>query len=220
MTPYHLIIGNRNTSSWSFRAWLAMRQSGAAFGETLVALDSLGGHFELARLSPTRKVPVLRHGSLVIPESLAIVEYMSEQMPNAGLWPAQTDARAVARAMCAEMHSGFAALRTEMPMDISGPNRTVKNGPALRADIARILSSWREARGRFGNGGPYLFGAWSAADAFFAPVVFRFATYGVTLHDEAEAYCRAVRDWPPVAEWVTKAQREAAQVTEPAVSDP
>jgi len=211
MADYTLILGNRARSSWSLRAWLAMRQTGLAFDTIWVDLRNLAGRFELARHSPTRHVPVLRHGGLTIWDSLAIVEYLAEQAPDARLWPETSLARAVARCVAAEMHAGFAALCRHMPMNIGAtdagpPDFGSGEGKEVKADIARIVSLWRDTRERFGADGPFLFGEWTAADAFFAPVVCRFETYGVRLDNDARAYCDAVLAWRALADWVADAQ--------------
>lgn len=214
MSDFTLVLGNRNYSSWSMRAWLAMGQAGADFEEEVIPLDTLPGRFAIAQRSPSRKVPVLMHGDLAIWDSLAIVEYLAEMFPHAGLWPHATAARAIARAVCAEMHAGFGALRSAMPMNIrmSKPDRGRAEG--VDADIKRISGIWTDLRARFGGQRPYLFGEWSAADAFFAPVVSRFSTYAVALDDTCGAYVDAVLAWPAVAEWCAGARAEPWAIEE------
>lgn len=205
--PTTLYVGNRNYSSWSLRGSLVVRQSGIECVEAVIPLDTDEGRAKLKAVSPSRRVPALHHGTCVVWDSLAIAEYLHELMPDAGLWPASAAARAVARSVSAEMHSGFTALRTRMPMDLRG-RHTVTAGPDVRADIARIETIWSDCRQRFGAGGDYLFGDWCTADAMFAPVVGRFRTYGVTLGAVAEQYADAVWRWPAMASLVAEAQNE------------
>lgn len=205
--PTTLYVGNRNYSSWSMRGSLIVRQSGIECIEAVIPLDTVEGRAKLKAVSPSRRVPVLHHGPLVIWDSLAIAEYLDEREPDAGLWPSDPEARAVARSVSAEMHSGFAALRSRMPLDLRN-RHTVTAGPDVRADIARIETIWNDCRQRFGAGGEYLFGDWCVADAMFAPVVGRFRTYGVTLGDVAERYAEAVWRWPAMASLVAEAQNE------------
>lgn len=212
MADIAIFIGNKNYSSWSMRAWLALRQSGAAFDEILIPLDQAESAANLRRHSPTGRVPVLRHGSLLIWESLAICEYLAERFPAARLWPDDVAARAHARAVSSEMHAGFSELRRLMPMDIS---RRWPSGDRLNRvgeDIDRVTTLWRECRKRFGRGGAeggdFLFGRFSIADAMYAPVVTRFITYGVTLDPMCAAYVDAVQSWPAVQEWTAAAAGE------------
>ena len=209
MSTLTLVIGNRNYSSWSLRAWLALRHAGIPFTERLIRLSHEGWDAAIAALSPSRRVPVLLHGERTVWESLAILEYAHELHPEAGLWPADRDARAVARAVACEMHAGFSALRTHMPMnlrrrDLKGKGR----GPGVADDIDRICGIWRDCRARYGAGGAFLFGAFGAADAMFAPVATRLETYGVHLDDTCAAYSRAVLTLPAFVEWRDAAIRE------------
>ncbi len=191
-----LYNGNLNYSSWSLRAVLCARQTGLAIEEQTIPLDDPGTGRRLAAVSPAGRVPVLHAGDLVIWDSLAIVEWLNEAAPAAGLWPAEPDARAVARSVAAEMHSGFAALREALPMDLRALRTPVAVTAATRADIQRITALWEDCRRRFGHGGDFLFGAWSAADAMYAPVVSRFRTYGIALAGAAAAYAEAAWAWP------------------------
>ena len=209
MSTLTLVIGNRNYSSWSLRAWLALRHAGIPFTERLIPLWEEGWDAAIAALSPSRRVPVLLHGERTVWESLAILEYAHELHPEAGLWPADRDARAVARAVACEMHAGFSALRTHMPMnlrrrDLKGKGR----GPGVADDIDRICGIWRDCRARYGAGGAFLFGAFGAADAMFAPVATRLETYGVGLDGTCAAYSRAVLTLPAFVEWRDAAIRE------------
>jgi len=152
-------------------------------------------------VSPAGKVPVLLHDGRTIWDSLAIVEYLAELFPGAGLWPEDREARALARAIAAEMHAGFVDLRSDMPMNFRGDIQAPRGGAAVEADIARVIEIWRDCRTRYGGGGPFLFGEFSAADAFYAPIAARFAAYDVALPEPAAAYRDAVLTWPDVGEW-------------------
>ncbi|MCO7554822.1 glutathione S-transferase family protein [Metapseudomonas otitidis] len=208
--PLNLVIGNKNYSSWSLRAWLAIELTGAAYGETLIPLFQPDSRQRLLTHSPTGKVPVLlteTHGAIW--DSLSIGEYLAERFPEAGLWPRDVAARALARSVCAEMHSGFMALRSHMPMDMAR-RQALDTVPAeVEADIQRVVALWAECRRRFGQGGPYLFGQPSLADAFFAPVASRLRSYAVALPDEAAAYVETLYQWPAFQRWYQAALEEA-----------
>ncbi len=208
MAAFTLVVGNRNYSSWSLRGWLAARMAGIEFEEQLVRLSEPGSRAVLLRHSPAGKVPILKHGARVVWDSLAIVEYLAEQRPQAGLWPADPDARALARSIAAEMHAGFVALRQHMPMNLKKRLPGKGQGPGVAADIARIGAIWQDCRSRFGAGGPFLFGEPCAADAMYAPVATRFRTYGVGLEPVAQAYADAVLAWPAFLEWQAAALEE------------
>lgn len=203
-----LAIGSKNYSSWSLRAWLALEQTGAPYEELMVSFAQPDWRERARRVSPTGKVPYLMDGALGIWDSLAIVEYLAEKFPAAGLWPRDPGARALARSAAAEMHSGFAALRQNMPMDLQENAPGKGHTPEALADAARVQAIWRECREKHGAGGPFLFGAFSAADCFYAPVVFRFTSYGVPLDPTARAYCDAMIAQPSVAKWRAAALRE------------
>lgn len=205
---FELVMASKNYSSWSLRAWLALEQTGAPYTERLISTADADWHDQIRRLSPSGKVPLLIDGDLAIGDSLAIVETLNERFPKAGLWPADPAARAIARSVCAEMHSGFMALRSKMPMDIQANEPGKGHDPEALADAERIQAIWRDCRERFGAGGPFLFGAFCAADCFYAPVVFRFRSYGVPLDANAKAYCDAVVAEPKVVKWVAAAMRE------------
>lgn len=209
MTAYRLLIGNRNHSSWSMRGWLALRASGLPFETEVVPLfrDDTAGRMAAFSDAPSL-VPVLRRGDLVIWDSLAILEHAAERAPDAGLWPAEADARAEARSAVAEMHSGFTALRTHLPMAIRERIDGRLDRPGVAADLARVFALWRRCRSRHGNGGAFLFGAWSAVDIFFVPVVMRIRTYGAIVPDELTPYIDAVLAHPHVREWEAEAVRE------------
>jgi glutathione S-transferase len=208
VTSCTLIIGNRNYSSWSLRGWLAASLSGIAFETELVRLSEPGSGAALLRHSPAGRVPVLRHGERVIWDSLAIIEYLAELRPDASLWPADADARALARSITAEMHAGFGALRANMPMNLRKPLPGKGRGQGVAEDIARVTAIWRDARSRFGQGGPFLFGRYSAADAMYTPVASRFRTYGVELDPTCQAYADAVLSWPAFLAWRAAALEE------------
>jgi glutathione S-transferase len=203
-----LVIANRNYSSWSLRPWLALKHAGLPFDEVIVALDRPETRAEILVHSPSGRVPALRHGSVRVWDSLAICEYVAELAPNANLWPEDRAVRAVARAVSAEMHSGFAALRTQMTMNIRRRIEGVVPNAETRADIARILEIWNDCRSRFGKGGPFLFGGFTIADAMFAPVVTRFRTYGVDTGAVATAYMDATFADPAMSAWVTMSREE------------
>lgn len=205
---FTLVIANKNYSSWSLRAWLAIKQTGAAFEEVVVPLRTPETRPTIMRYSPSGKVPCLLHGQIVVWDSLAICEYLAELFPAAGLWPSDAAARAHARAISAEMHSGFLPLRRAMPMNLraSLPGYGLADG--VQADVNRIEAIWREARTRFGAGGDFLFGRYTIADAMFAPVAGRFRTYGIALGETAAAYAEALFAHPPMAEWIAAAKAE------------
>ena len=204
-----IIIGTKKWSSWSLRAWLPLKRSGAAFTETLIALREVGVTEAIAAVSPSGKVPALKDGELFLWDSLAISEYLADKFPEAALWPADPQRRALGRAAAAEMHSGFASLRGECPMDLALHTK-VDLSEATSDDIRRIVRLWSDLRGRFAADGPFLLGAWSIADAFFAPVATRFRSYGIRLSDfgdtgAAGAYCETLLETPDYLEWETAA---------------
>lgn len=194
-----LIIGNKNYSSWSLRPWLAARAAGLGFEEIRIALFLPGSREKILAHSPSGKVPCLIDHGLTVWDSLAICEYLAEKAPQ--LWPADPAARAVARAVSAEMHAGFQALRTHMSMDIRKDNAGLGRNPEVDADIARITAIWNDCRSRFGQGGPYLFGRFSIADAMYAPVCFRFLGYGVRPAAAAGDYLAAMLADPHMLAW-------------------
>jgi glutathione S-transferase len=203
-----LIIGNKNYSSWSLRPWIAMKVAGIAFDEQVISLDAQDFKAQVTKVSGTGKVPALVDGGVHVWESLAILEYLAETCPQARLWPADPQARAHARAIAAEMHAGFMPLRRELPMNMWRPVKPRELTPGAAANVARIDAMWTDCRNRFGAGGPFLFGAFGAADAMYAPVVSRFHTYGVTVGPVARAYMDAVMALPAWAEWRAAALRE------------
>lgn len=210
--PLRLLIGNKNYSSWSLRPWLAMKASGIAFEETVIPLGTPDFRGKVSALSGGKgrgSVPVLLDGDTCVWETLAILEYLAEKFPEACLWPDAPDARAYARAISAEMHSGFAPLRRHLPMNVRRPVKPRALDDAVISDVARIDTIWSECRGRFGAGGAFLFGRFGAADAMYAPVVWRFHTYAVEVSTAARDYMRAVIALPASAEWREAARRES-----------
>ena len=209
-----LIIGNKNYSSWSLRAWLMLKHAGLEFDEARIPLRLEGAREKLAAFSPTGKVPALRDGDLLIWDSLAIAEYVAESFP--ALWPARREARAHARSICAEMHSGFTSLRRLMPMNIRASGREVEMTPELEADIKRIKIIWRELRTEYADQGSWLFGPYSMADAMYAPVAFRFMTYGVSEEGVVDKYVQTVARDPLIQPWIeaSKLEREVLAASE------
>jgi glutathione S-transferase len=203
-----LLIGNKNYSSWSLRPWIAMKVGGIPFAEQVISLDASDFKERVGRISATGKVPALSDGETQVWESLAILEYLAEKFPQAGLWPAQSAARAHARSIAAEMHAGFLPLRRHYPMNIWRPVRRREPTAEVVENIGRIEAMWSDCRTRFGRGGPFLFGAFGAADAMYAPVVSRLHTYDVDVGPVARAYMEAVLGLPAWAEWCVAAKQE------------
>jgi len=206
-----LIIGNRAYSSWSMRGWLAVRQSGLEFEELVVpvfdeAWEKLREGDEFA--PSLGKVPILWDGDCVVWDSMAIIECLADRVGRDKFWPADDSARGMARSMAAEMHSSFANLRRDLPMNVRRNAGKRDLAPAVVDEINRILQLWAQARARFGGTGQYLFGEWCAADIMFAPVVTRFVTYSVPVPPFAATYMEAVLEHPAVEEWIEKAQAE------------
>jgi glutathione S-transferase len=203
-----LLIGNKNYSSWSLRPWIAMKVAGIPFEERLVPLNADDFKERVADVSATGKVPALADGDTHVWESLAILEYLAERFPRARLWPDPAPARAHARAIAAEMHAGFAALRRHYPMNVRRPIKPRDPTAEAQDDIRRIDALWTDCRKRFGDGGPFLFGAFGAADAMYAPVVSRFQTYAIAPGPQARAYMDAMLSLPAWTEWRTAAEKE------------
>lgn len=218
MQTLKLVIGSKNSSSWSLRPWLLLKQIGLAFEEVVIPLRRPDTRERILAVSPSAKVPVLIVGDVKIWDSLAICEFLAEHDPS--LWPADSRARAYARSISAEMHSGFSALRTFLPMDF-----TARFGPPgkvltpVRADIDRILDIWTECRRQYGVDGPFLFGAFSIADAMFAPVCSRFVTYAIPLDPVSDAYVARMMNLPAMQEWGRDAAAEVMGIPrEPAAT--
>lgn len=220
-TMLQLYIGNKNYSSWSMRPWVAMRQLGIAFDEVMVRFDSFAPSSQFKQtmqaLSPTGNVPLLVHDGLAVWDTLAIAEYLAETFPHAGVWPSAAPDRARARSLCAEMHSGFTALRSHCPMNIEAhlPEVGAKiwaEHAAVRANVARIVEMWSTLLQA--HSGPMLFGSFSMADAFFAPVCMRLHTYDLPVPPAIRAYIDRVRALPAVQDWISAALAEHDFVAE------
>lgn len=209
MADLHLVIANKAYSSWSMRPWVAMKAQGVAFRETVICLQRPDTAEQIAKYSAAGKVPVLKHGDITVWESLAILDYLTDTLPSHAWWPEDHAARAMARSISAEMHAGFTNLRSAMPMNVRrtilGRERTAE----VDKDIARIQAVWGDARAKFGQGGPFLFGKFSNADAMYAPVVTRFKTYGVKLDAVSQAYADAILAHPAVRQWYADAEAES-----------
>jgi len=201
-----LLVGNKNYSSWSLRAWIMLRHAGLEFDELLVPLDQPGTAAAIRAFNPAGLVPALRHDGLLVWESLAICEYACE-LSGRGL-PADPAARALARSVSAEMHAGFRPLRKLWPMNARALGRRTAEPPGLLADVARIDQLWNECRARHGAGGPWLLGDYSLADAMYAPVVLRLRTYGARVSPVAQAYMEAVLADPAMQDWLAAAAAE------------
>jgi glutathione S-transferase len=214
MTKPVLVIGNKNYSSWSLRGWLLLRGFGIDFDEVQLKFHTAGWDEQIGRWSPSGLVPVLWLDGEPIWDTLAIAETVAERWPEKHVWPRDARARALARSVCAEMHSGFRTLRGAMPMNVRGSYPGKGMSAEVQRDIDRILANWTLCRERFGRGGALLFGAFTAADAFYAPVASRFATYGVPLPAVARAYLDAVLALPAVREWSAAARAEPEVVAE------
>lgn len=203
MAALKLAIGNKNYSSWSMRPWLALRANDIPFVETVIPLytDNPADKEQILSFSRAGKVPVLVDGDTTVWDSLSIIEYIAERYPEVKLWPDDVAARAHARSVCAEMHSGFMALRNECGMNLHRPVRPVTLSADAKANIARIQDIWRECRARYGAKGPFLFGRFGAADAMYAPVVHRFRTYAIEVTPETKAYMDTMMALPAFQEW-------------------
>lgn len=206
MTQYRLVIGNKAYSSWSLRPWLLMKEAGLAFEEIRIPLYQDGHAARILQHTPAGRVPVLHDGALTVWETLAICEYLAERHPQKNLWPAAVAARAHARAVSAEMHAGFAALRSNLCMNLRRTFAGAGMTPAVARDIARIEALWGDCLARYG--GPFLFGRFGIADAMYAPVATRFKTYAVTLGADAQRYAERVLALPSMRAWYADAAAE------------
>jgi len=203
-----LVIGNKNYSSWSLRAWLTLREAGIAFEEERIGFNQPDFGARVGRYSPAGRVPVLVDGDVVVWDSLAIAEYVAEKFPEKKLWPEAVPARARARAICAEMHAGFAELRHRLSMNCEATLPLGTLEVAVQRDIDRVVDIWRETRETHGTGGPFLFGRFTIADAYFAPVVWRFVTYVIPLPAVARAYLETMTGLASMKEWLASARAE------------
>jgi len=207
MSPLTLVVGSRNYSAWSLRAWMVLRHLGLEFTEQQIPLDTPEFESEIGKFSPTRRVPVLVHGDLIVWESIAICEYASELAGGRG-WPAEPGLRAIARALTSEMHAGFSALRNACPMNARATGRRVPMTPALAQDLRRVDAIWSGCRRDHGERGPWLFGDFSIADAMFAPVALRVRTYGLPLSSLATRYYDTMLADPHLLEWIADSCRD------------
>jgi glutathione S-transferase len=207
-----LVIGNKNYSSWSLRPWIAMKQIGLAFEEIIIPMVLPGTKAEMLKYAPTGQVPILIDGDITVFETIAILEYLNDRYPDAGLWPADIAARAHARAISAEMHAGFGALRRDCPMNMRRPVKRHIVSPEAQRHVARIDAIWTDARSRFGNGGDrkgdFLFGAFTNADAMFAPIVNRFHVYDLPRSKTAQAYMDVMMALPAWQAWEKDSRAE------------
>lgn len=210
---YRLIIGDKVWSSWSLRPWLVLKRTGIPFEEVHVRLRQADTRTQIVAHSPAGKVPALMHGDLLVWDSLAIIEYLADRHPEAAIWPKEITARAIARAVSAEMHSGFQALRETCPMDFLAVKPMAEMPEATDRNIRRVIASWQDCRRRFGKGGPFLFGPFTGADAMYAPVASRFRTYIPDLKPfgddgTAAAYVATILAMPEMQEWAEGARQE------------
>ena len=215
MADLTIYLGNKNYASWSLRAWLALKATGEAFEEVVIPLFQPGSKETLLKYSPSGKVPALHHGDTVVWDSLAICGYLTEKFPAAGLWPDDPAAKAMARSISAEMHSGFQALRRDFPMNIRSSFPGREFSPEAQTDINRVMAIWRQCRSRFGEGnGDFLFGRFTIADAMYAPVVTRFLTYDVKLDRQCADYCERIMALPDMVAWRSAAMLEPEELEE------
>jgi len=215
MADLTIYLGNKNYASWSLRAWLALKATKQPFDEIVIPLYQPTSKETLLKYSPSGRVPALHHNETVVWDSLAICEYLADSFPTFELWPRDHAARAAARAISAEMHAGFQALRTQLPMNIraSVPGRDIT--PEAQADINRVMTIWRRCRAQLADAtGDFLFGNFTIADAMYAPVVTRFRTYKIDLEREADAYCETVMALPAMQEWAAAARNEPMIIDE------
>jgi len=206
--PLRLIVGNMNYSTWSMRPWMVLKEFGIPFEETFIPLYRDDSKARLLAHSPAGKAPSLEHDGLCVWDSQAIIEYLADLFPDLAIWPRERAARATARSLSCEMHSGFVTMRNECPMNFRRPRRAVELGEKLLGDVTRIDAAWSEARERFGGGGAFLFGDFCAADAVFAPVVARFETYELPVSTTGRAYMEAIKALPSWREWRERALAE------------
>ena len=208
MTKPHLVIANKNYSSWSLRPWMAMTMVGLDFDESMILLDTPVMKKQIAGHSPAGRLPVLHHGKITVWETLAILEYLAETYPEKNFWPKSRAARAMARAVSNEMHAGFSSLRNACPMNLRRAPKAVRMNEPIRADVARIEEIWRDCRKTYGKGGKFLFGKFSNADAMFAPVVTRFETYAIPVARDTKAYMDTVMATKAFQAWKSAALKE------------
>jgi len=209
-----LIIGNKNYSSWSLRAWFLMREAGIDFDEHRIALDTEATAREIAEFTAAGRVPVLLLDGGTVWDTMAIAETLAERWPEKQLWPADAEMRAHARCVSAEMHSGFDELRAQMPMNCRAMGRRVSLPDELTNDIDRVIAIWTDCHRRYGEIGPWLFGDFSIADAMFAPVVLRFRTYGINLNESAGYYPRRLLESEAIQKWLAACESEVEVIAQ------
>ncbi len=209
MDKFTLVIGNKNYSSWSLRPWLLMKQAKIPFEEVIIPLFTPGYKEKILQYSPAGKVPLLKHGKITIWESVAICDYLNDIFPKKNLLPKDKKKRALARSICAEMHAGFLAFRKNCPMNVKAKKEPKDNPPELYKDVARIKAIWEECRRLSKKDGEFLFGNFTMADAMYAPIVFRFNTYGITIDGEAKKYADFMFNLPALQEWYQAALKES-----------
>ncbi len=210
----HLIIGNKNYSSWSLRPWLLLKEKGIPFEETRIPLYQEGSEKSLLQHSPSGKVPAFVHNGFTVWDSLAICEYIADIHPEKRCWPEAVDARGFARSISSEMHSGFFAIRNSLPMNCRTQTQCTDISEELRAEIARVCEIWRACRERFPAAGDFLFGSFSIADAMYAPVVLRFKTYGIRVPATERNYMAAVLSLDSLKAWIAAAIAEKEDITD------
>ncbi len=203
-----LVIANKNYSSWSLRPWMALTMAGIPFDEKMVRFGEPQFGQEIRKISPAGRVPVLLHGKLVIWDSLAILDYLAEIFPGKNLWPKSKAARATARSVSNEIHSGFSDLRSACPMNLRRPSKVVKMSDAANADVSRIEALWRDCRKTYGKGGKFLFGKFSIADAMYAPIVSRFETYSIPVAKDSREYMANITSTRAFQTWKAEALGE------------
>ncbi len=207
-----LILANKAYSSWSFRPWILLRHFGIAFAEKVIPLDLPQTRAEILKVSPSGKCPCLYDNDLAVWDSLAIIQYVAENWPQHAIWPKDKAARATARSVSAEMHSGFQAFRSQCPMNFFRSPKAIALGEDAKADVARIVQAWELAREHYGSGGPFLFGSFSAADAMYAPVVNRLHVYDVPVSPVIRSYMDAMMGLPAWLEWAQAAKHETWRI--------
>lgn len=213
MTDLTIIIGNKKYSSWSLRGWLAVKLSGLAFDEIKLPLDTPEYYSEIKKYSPIHSVPVLKHGDITVWDSMAIIDYIDRICPGANLWPKDDAAFAHAKAISAEMHSGFTGIRRYCPMNMGKVFSGLAMGERVAKDVARIDALWAECRANYGASGDFLFGDFSAADIIYAPVASRFETYELPRSQVSDAYIKAVLDHPAMQVWAADAMSETLVIS-------
>jgi glutathione S-transferase len=213
-----LVIGNKNYSSWSLRPWIAMKQIGLSFEEIIIPMVLPTTKAEMLKYAPTGQVPILIDGEITVFETIAILEYLNDRFPEAGLWPKAIEARAHARAISAEMHAGFGALRRDCPMNMRRPVRKHIVSPEAQKHVARINAIWTDARTRFGKDGDFLFGTFTNADAMFAPIVNRFHVYDLPRSNTAQSYMDAMMALPAWQAWEEASRAETWVIAESEVA--